>query len=63
MMKFPSGIAPILLLIGTIGLLLNEFVFHWGRIATLSFAALSAVGLIWFTSILMRERRTANGEI
>ena len=38
--------AFILLLIGTTGLLINEFVLDWGRVATLSFAAINVVGLI-----------------
>jgi len=36
----------VLLLIGTIGLILNEFVFDWGRSATLSFAASNLIGLV-----------------
>ena len=36
----------ILIAIGTIALLLNEFVFDWGRAATVGFAALNVVGLI-----------------
>jgi len=35
----------ILLIIGTLGLLINEFIFDWGRTATLTFAALNVVGL------------------
>ena len=35
----------ILLIIGTLGLLINEFVFDWGGTATLTFAALNVVGL------------------
>lgn len=35
----------ILLIIGTIGLLINEFVFDWGRAATLTFAVFNLVGL------------------
>jgi hypothetical protein len=35
-----------LLLIGTAGLLLNEFAFGWGRLATLIFAALNTLGLV-----------------
>ena len=35
-----------LVIVGTIGLLANEFVFDWGRAATLVFAALNAVGLV-----------------
>jgi hypothetical protein len=38
--------AFILLVIGTIGLLLNEFLFDFGRAATLTFAVLNFVGLI-----------------
>jgi hypothetical protein len=34
-----------LLMIGTIGLLVNEFVAGWGRAATLTFAILNCVGL------------------
>lgn len=36
----------ILLIIGTLGLLLNEFVFDWGSIATLIFAILNVIGLL-----------------
>ena len=38
--------AFILLIIGTTGLLINEFVFDWGSVATLVFAATNIVGLI-----------------
>jgi len=37
--------AFILLVIGTLGLLINEFIFDWGSTATLTFAALNVVGL------------------
>ena len=37
--------AFILLIIGTLGLLINEFIFGWGDTATLTFAALNVVGL------------------
>ncbi len=36
--------AFILLIIGTLGLLINELVFDWGRTATLTFAASNVVG-------------------
>ena len=39
-------IAFILLIIGTVGLLINEFIFDWGSIATLAFAAINVVGLV-----------------
>ncbi len=35
----------ILLIIGTLGLLISEFVFDWGRAATITFAAFNIVGL------------------
>ncbi|MFC1995673.1 hypothetical protein ACFLVM_02210 [Chloroflexota bacterium] len=38
-------IAFILLIIGTIGLLINEFIFNWGRGATVTFAIINVVGL------------------
>jgi hypothetical protein len=34
----------ILLIIGTLGLLINEFVFDWGRAATITFAAFNIAG-------------------
>ena len=37
--------AFILLGTGTIGLLMNEFIFDWGRVITLTFAALNVLGL------------------
>lgn len=47
----------VLLFLGTLGLLLDEFVFHWSRPATLAFAAANAVGLL--TLGLQRWLRTA----
>ena len=38
-------IAFVLLIIGTAGLLLNEIIFDWGRVATLIFAASNLIGL------------------
>ena len=38
--------AFILLIIGTIGLLVNEFISGWGSVATLIFATLNIVGLV-----------------
>jgi len=37
-------IAFILLIIGTLGLLINEFIFDWGSTATIIFAAVNIVG-------------------
>jgi len=38
--------AFLLMIIGTLGLLLNEFVFNWGRTATLIFATANVIGLV-----------------
>jgi len=50
--KFSIGgvtklITFVLLIIGTVGLLVNEFVFDWGRVATVVFAAMNVLGLIF----------------
>jgi len=37
-------IAFILLIIGTLGLIINEFIFDWGSTATITFAAVNIVG-------------------
>jgi hypothetical protein len=37
--------AFVLLITGTVGLLVNEFVADWGRAATLTFAIFNCVGL------------------
>ena len=39
-------IAFILLIIGTIGLLVNEFVTDWGRVVALIFAVFNCIGLV-----------------
>ena len=39
-------IAFTLLILGTTGLLLNEFIFSWGRPATLIFAFANLIGLV-----------------
>ena len=38
--------AFVFLIIGTLGLLINELAFDWGRAATLAFAAVNFVGLV-----------------
>ncbi len=38
--------AFILLIIGTAGLLLNEFIFDWGRTVTIIFAVINFIGLV-----------------
>ena len=51
--------AFILLIIGTVGLLMNEFVTDWGRGVTITFACLNVLGLIVlaFTTWTMGKRR------
>jgi len=39
-------IAFILLAIGTLGLIINEFIFDWGSSATLTFTVINVVGLV-----------------
>ena len=39
-----KSIAFILLIIGTVGLLLNELIFDWGRVATIIFAVFNLIG-------------------
>ena len=39
-------IAFILLAIGTLGLIINEFIFDWGSAATITFAAINVVGFV-----------------
>lgn len=60
MTKFPEAIrasAFVLIAMGTVGLLANEFVFHWGRTATLGFAVLSAVGLVILGLAYLNKRK------
>lgn len=46
----------ILLLIGTAGLLINEFVVHLGTATTLIFALFNVIGLILLGSWLFRKK-------
>ena len=43
--------AFILLSIGTLGLIINEFIFDLGRIATLTFASINVIGLVTLASV------------
>ena len=49
--EIAKWIAFILLIIGTLGLVANEFILDWGTIATLIFAALNVIGLIILASV------------
>ncbi|MFC2046735.1 hypothetical protein ACFLTK_00445 [Chloroflexota bacterium] len=51
-------IAFILLIIGTIGLLINELIFNWGRSATLTFAIINVVGLASLAIAYRRSKKT-----
>jgi len=46
MSRIVKSTAFILLIIGTIGLLVNEFVADWGRAPTLIFAIFNCIGLV-----------------
>jgi hypothetical protein len=48
----------ILLIVGTLGLVINEFVFDWGRAATITFAAFNSVGLATLAIIYRGMRKT-----
>ncbi len=45
------SIGFLLVLVGTLGLLANEFIFDWGTTATIVFAAFNVIGLVglWFS--------------
>ena len=51
-------IAFILLIIGTIGLLINELIFDWGRGMVLTFAVINAVGLASLASTYWARKKT-----
>ena len=51
-------IAFILLIIGTIGLLINELIFGWGRGATLTFAIINVVGLASLAFTYWSKKKT-----
>ena len=48
----------ILLIVGTLGLLINEFVFEGGRAATLAFAVFNLVGLTTLASVFWGMKKT-----
>ena len=49
--------AFVLLIIGTLGLLLNEFVLDLGRVATLLFAAANVMGLVTLGSVYWSKKQ------
>jgi len=48
--------AFILLTIGTLGLLINEFVSDWGRVATIVFAIVNFIGLTILAATYLRMK-------
>ena len=48
--------AFILLIIGTLGLLINEFAFDWSRVATMVFAIMNFTGLVTLAATYLRMR-------
>ena len=49
--------AFVLVIVGTLGLLANEYIGNWGRAATLASAALNVVGLMILWVSLPRDRK------
>ena len=60
MREATTVIAFILLVTGTVGLLVNEFVFDWGRPITILLACLNVVGLV-VLPFAMRGARQQRG--
>jgi hypothetical protein len=56
MRRIIAWMTPTLLLIGTAGLLLNEFILGWGRPATITFALFNIIGLTLFISSRWQNR-------
>jgi hypothetical protein len=54
--------APMFLFLGTVGLLLNEFIFAWGRPATIAFAALNIIGLAILVILFTLRRKIEEGD-
>ena len=51
----------ILLIIGTIGLLVNEFIFEWGRLATVRFTILNVAGIVILAVAHWRRKKALLG--
>lgn len=61
MKNYLMGIAYMLLICGTAGLLVNEFILRWGRTATLLCAALSLLGFLILGAIYLSDKVIQNG--
>jgi hypothetical protein len=55
MQKYQAHLAFALIAIGTSGLLLNDFILEWGRLATLVFAASNVLGLVLLKRSLTKQ--------
>lgn len=55
-------LAPIFVLLGTVGLLVNEFFINWGRSATLIFAAISLLGFTLMGMRMLQSNAVQGGE-
>jgi len=58
MREYTLLIAFALLVVGTIGLLINELVLDWGRCATLTFAIINVVGLSFLAFAYWTRKKT-----
>jgi len=58
MMEVAKLTAFILLIIGTLGLIINELIFDWGRCATLTFAALNVAGFATLAFTYWSKKKT-----
>ncbi len=58
MEKYGSLVTASLLIIGTAGLLLNEFVLGWGSTATITFALFNIIGIAILISSNWKNRRS-----
>lgn len=52
-----ASVAFSLLIVGTLGLMLNEYVLHWGTVATIVFAVANAIGLAILGVVYMKTRK------
>jgi len=58
MREYTLLIAFVLLIVGTIGLLINELILDWGRCATLTFAVINVVGLASLAFTYFAKKKT-----
>ena len=58
MREYTLLIAFVLLIVGTIGLLINEIVSGWGRCATLTFAIINVVGFAFLAFTYWAKKKT-----